>query len=899
MTSRTSSESGVALITVLLLLMLTSAMLAGFTSLAMSDARLRGADRAQTQAFYATHGALEKLTADMGNLFMTNVAPSAAQINSLQAAAPVMPGVAFVDKSGGSGYAITYPVNPDGSPMTTAGTVTTGLFEGMIGIITPYTMAVTGKVTAGPDAGAEVMLRRTMQSVAIPLFQFGVFSNLDLAFHASSNLKMDGRVHTNGNLFLAASTNWQLTLSQKVTAVGEVIRTNIENGYPNAVLYNGVVSMAQSTNTFRNLGAGEGSLVGGLGTAQNEPTWTNLSIGTYNGYIRNGRTGARRLVLPFMQNGAQAIALIKRGQFGDDPLVLQQKYYTMASLRILLSDSVAEITGLPGIGPGAPRPLVGVVGPPGRPEALSLSGANPVGISGRGAGPNGVMNDGDDTVAVQHNVYRSQVNTPQIDGFIKIEMQQPNRTWVDVTDEILNLGINGRNQDPTAGCAVEPDQDAILRLQRVRNFPSTMFPPTVGADINPCGVVAGSPTGFTPAASDYWPMALYDEREGLRRESIQDNHGLNLYLGGVMNYIELDARNLSRWFQGAIGASGPGAIAVTGYTVYFSDRRGNKNAASAETGQYGAEDFVNPPWNGTGAPNGALDPGEDVNQDGVFDTYGQIPSVGGAAGQSLPGAILPLTVDARPWTNLNDPALHAALPGQPAQPAWPDEPDATQANRPTAAEIAQANRTILFRRALKLTNGRLGNITAPLTVVAENPVYVQGDWNADNSNAPNFPNGGVATAIMGDAITILSNSWNDVNSFTQPNYLCFANPCVGTQRTASNTWYRFAALAGNPVPFSYGGGAEESFGGDGGVHNFLRLLEDWTGKNINYMGSMAIFYFSQQATGIFKFGNNVYRSPSVRNYNFDVNFLNPALLPPLTPMFRDINTTGFTQVIEN
>ena len=91
MTSRTSSESGVALITVLLLLMLTSAMLAGFTSLAMSDVRLRSADRAQTQAFYATHGALEKLTADMGNLFMTNVAPTAAQINALQNLAPVFP----------------------------------------------------------------------------------------------------------------------------------------------------------------------------------------------------------------------------------------------------------------------------------------------------------------------------------------------------------------------------------------------------------------------------------------------------------------------------------------------------------------------------------------------------------------------------------------------------------------------------------------------------------------------------------------------------------------------------------------------------------------------------------------------------------------------------------------
>lgn len=50
---------------------------------------------------------------------------------------------------------------------------------------------------------------------------------------------------------------------------------------------------------------------------------------------------------------------------------------------------------------------------------------------------------------------------------------------------------------------------------------------------------------------------------------------------------------------------------------------------------------------------------------------------------------------------------------------------------------------------------------------------------------------------------------------------------------------------------------------------------------------MATFYYNRQATGIYKFGNNVYRSPSTRNLTFEVNFVNPALLPPLTPMVRE------------
>jgi hypothetical protein len=38
----------------------------------------------------------------------------------------------------------------------------------------------------------------------------------------------------------------------------------------------------------------------------------------------------------------------------------------------------------------------------------------------------------------------------------------------------------------------------------------------------------------------------------------------------------------------------------------------------------------------------------------------------------------------------------------------------------------------------------------------------------------------------------------------------------------------------------------------------------------------------------------VYGAPT-RNFTFDTTFLTPALLPPLTPVFRDINTLGFKQ----
>jgi hypothetical protein len=54
-------------------------------------------------------------------------------------------------------------------------------------------------------------------------------------------------------------------------------------------------------------------------------------------------------------------------------------------------------------------------------------------------------------------------------------------------------------------------------------------------------------------------------------------------------------------------------------------------------------------------------------------------------------------------------------------------------------------------------------------------------------------------------------------------------------------------------------------------------------------------YASRQATGIYKCCVNVYGAPT-RADNFDTNFLTPALLPPGTAMFRDVNTLTFRQI---
>ena len=295
------NQRGVALVAVLLILFMTSAILAGFLFTASTDVQLRAVDRSRTRALYAAHGAIEKLTADLGDLFATDFAPNRDDLQDLEAAAPVMEGMAFTADDG-LGYNIVPAngFNGAGAPIAASGVVESGPYEGFVGLITPYWLWVTSH---GSD-GAEARLRRRLQTVSIPCSSSACYSETDLSFFAGPDFNFGGRVHTNGNLFLASGSTLQLT--DKVTAFREVIRTHLSNGWLTTNGYNGRVRPITTPGSFRDLEREEGSLQGTLGSDPNEPTWTDRSVSTYHGNIRNGRTGAKQLTAAAHHRGQPA-----------------------------------------------------------------------------------------------------------------------------------------------------------------------------------------------------------------------------------------------------------------------------------------------------------------------------------------------------------------------------------------------------------------------------------------------------------------------------------------------------------------------------------------------------------------------------------------------------------------
>jgi hypothetical protein len=569
---------------------------------------------------------------------------------------------------------------------------------------------------------------------------------------------------------------------------------------------------------------------------------------------------------------------------------------------------------------------------------------------------------------------------PLVGGWLRVEAKWNDGVWHPVTNEWLQLGFaRGVNPPqkpgyncttPTTnylatapGCNFLPDhKNAILYFQMTKDS-NVVGTPSTTADypLTGAGLYYDTSTATYKSQYNWYPLNLYDAREGENYDVASTFTQGTGTPNGIMNEVELDVGNLRNWLLGLTGTTGSNVNYTTqnGYILYFSDRRGMQFATTAQGanyqyqwGEYGYEDTVNYANIGNKLePDGALDPvnyngvsPEDVNSNGVLDYYG-VKGVGDAYGTNL--------------TSDTDTMTH---PSPFAQRLGTSE-------RVPLTSAGVANRVTGARHALKLVDGSLGQLpTMPpgnsynncsqtaanptacggFTVGSENPVYIFGNY---NTNCPSASAAGCTTtnatydatwssttaaesphaaaSVIADAVTLLSNNWRDVGcvSGSSTTYCPTSganavqaysgsmvnniNPGSGATQATPNrfavtSYYRVAIAGGKTIAFDDTTGTPDAyFGMDGGVHNFLRQLEDWSGspnsagpqgglQSLYYKGSIVSLYWNAYATGTWKCCNLVYHPPN-RQYNFDNLFAIPANLPPGTPMFRNVDNLSYRQ----
>lgn len=791
-----------------------------------------------------------------------------------------------------------------------------------------------------------------------PRFDFGgrVHSNNNIFFAAGTGLFFSSKVSAHKQVFTDVGKNGQsyTTWGDNVNiknASGVYVRLSNQMGSVLTAPVNGppVTTAPQPTAyASANWGANQGLFQGNLLSptkllnlpiklnAQNQGVAVDLIELVKRGKNVGDLWNSGSLTVP-RPAGAPVIAAVTAAT-SDDAITASDRYYNKTGIRISLADGKAK---LPGCADAVGAAIAGVCGV--RLDGAAVpgpTGLNPVPLAPRGYQPLAMSDGYRGTELNGERFFRNfnQSSGAAVEMWIKIETVVYNPATqvydkVDITADILSLGITQAASGVLNlnGYGIT-DSRSVIKLQRFEidgaaiprsavAAPNSYITtngtsnnviagtvPTAGAPAPTCATgvftrVDGGdsiPNNFTQDNQLHsrradglgtagarrrcvvpFPINMFDTREGLfnetpavfNRDVVYNNAALvpagskNVPWAGIMSLVDVDVANLKRFLDGnwdagttlpaagtAFTAANARALRSTdipssnGWVLYLSDRRGDFDF----DGEYDMEDIF-------GNNNGNLDGGEDINVDTRLQT-----------------------------DTVNESRTYATS---------------------VAPDVAAVFDHKYYRRGIRLINGfdlpgQYNTVTPAntrgFTVASENGVYVLGNYNATGvvnaagfSTVPDYlPQGArdVPASIAADAVTILSRSWTDANSF--------ANPYDSSVRPAAlETTTRFAMLSGDSITTI---AAAPNQGGtdirmNGGVHNFIRFLEQWNVR-LNYCGSLINLFNAHNNNGTYKNGNGTVYSPPTRNWIFDASFLDINRIPPGSPFFQSIQITGFQRM---
>ncbi len=763
-----------------------------------------------------------------------------------------------------------------------------------------------------------------MEVAMIPVFQFGIFYNMDLEFFPGQTMTISGPVHTNGRLMARGEAGGSAILSfrDRITAAEGLfadgqMKANYrrrDGSNPSDAGGTGAVYYFNTAGSSVNLyGSHLGSnkwrdhKMGGANETQTTKLqFKTFSLTTYTGNVRTNVHGVTKLQLPSIGNYKET----------NDPNTPEDD-----------RNNGRQIIEAPAPGDSSGIKLAKI----GRQAGLYIV-VNPDSVTRIGRLPDGT------NVTMLSRSYRCFLNRVSVDGtqvFDEIVLPgQPsygynnNGTPGDLTDDTMYQNIMpNRFTDKTS---VGTNQ--VLRIPasgRACDDPvSTVF------------ATAGTTTGYSGATRPTFPTLtdsyFYDMRRAGNNSGFPYNRSTNAYTPRAIAKIDFHHTR----FKMAVERS---LLGFTGSTIYYP-------SLPTTAGQWG--NFV---YNPAASRGGYL---LGINFGGLTDFSG-FPTSATAAPANYWAD--PFRIYYAPANNAvaaitTDPNTLAVAPST-LQSAW-YEGIAVYVHSVDAEErvLASGIPQRVFS-GVRLWNGRgplvsrTGTDVTGFTFATNDAAYIVGHYNADgtinsNQNATGF--GGYSAAypdsaseklvsVIADAITILSQptftsnsgyyqtgGWSDGFSAhsvqTASAYSSSwqsTNPSSSNQYDGINTSRRHAvmpnlAAAGalgsaftvkpdpvtteiscallmglvpsnhNPTGLTNGppsAAANQQY--SGGAHNFPRMLEPWNSYDLYIRGSMVALYESRVAMEPWNL--RVYNAPN-RHWGLHNDLRSPTHEIPLEPI---------------
>ncbi len=787
---------------------------------------------------------------------------------------------------------------------------------------------------------AKTVLEMAFKSRVIPLFQFAAFYNGDLEMNSTSNMTLSGWVHTNSNLYVqpfTTSSTISTTFLSRVTAAGSIYNrvdssnTGTQNGITR-VLITGNNCTSGSCTSFP---AHSLSFSNSLSAA---------TINSFSGKVKDGTAGAVVLKTP-------PPGFLRKRNYLDNSI---GEYYAKADMRLeMVPDrDVTDKTATPWTRDKARIPFnftAITTGGSGSCSTTAPTGTDPLTA--------GLPSIAKDPVANYIDSTRQNASTLHCNVFTKGQLQslrQPvlvlnNTNTALQTAENTTLGRPGTLPTPPTLSGTANTLATKTKILRALQVALASTPTPVPFDIlsqpfsntayttfgNPAKsfkdeftrLIGTIPTSTLPAADvtvltastvtpnqiaallSAWFLPAPVQRvesTNIQEGTTNNRRSSGFYDGRERRWITMLQTNiasLSVWNRDGVYVEGTDTNLTT---AYASSNTLKDTAFSNVTGTTSTASFTN----GLAFDRAAAD---STKPAGTLQYLGL-----GSADTTEGGLVFHATVS----DDLDGDGTIAAANDvkiNTANPIYKTNSDGTNTTVSLDYPRMYAGSTNSYQSPFGFAFNGGNYLPAPMTLVTDQAIYVQGDFNNNGAtqppNAINTPDPNrLPASIIGDTITTLSNQCTNnttTSTASTTNHLGVPAGQLNCGLPRSTTGSVNVTVGGNTASYysvtgptavnaaflSYTRRSNGNLGTgrgygttptqySGGLNNYMRMLENWgQAQYFNYSGSFVSLGTPLEYSGNYVSGGggSSYYNIPVRNFNFDLNFNAFSNMPPLAP----------------
>jgi Tfp pilus assembly protein PilX len=790
---------------------------------------------------------------------------------------------------------------------------------------------------------AKTVLQMEFKSRIVPLFQFAVFYDGDLEMNSTSNMTIGGRVHTNSNFYIqpyTADPTISTTFLSPITAAGSIYN-RIDAMVNPDLAFAGVIQVRPGS--CLPLITGNGNCFPAYTSTSSDSLFSNpldpSQINAFGGRVSDGAAGTVPLYVP------EPGFLRKRNYF-DNSI---GEYYAKADIRLeMLPDrDVTDFTTTPWTRNTAIIPF--------NFTAIKTGGSGTCTTASPVAGTDPAINYIDplrkNASTLKCNVLtKGQLQSLRQPVLVLTNLNQTNATLRTTEGTTLGkptlpttlptLSVTTANNQILRALQVAlvstPSPIEFDRLDTAFSDPAysagslntfkTEFTRLIGniTTLSPgdrTNLLAASPNEIAALGGAWFrPAPIQRIESNNLQDTANNSRSSGFYDGREQRWISMLQTNivsLSVWnrdglyVEASTAATGtvPDSVLTTAYQTNndMKDAAFNSGTGANFTDSFAFDRAVADATKPVGTLQylglGSIDTTEGglvfyatVNDD--LDGSGTIV----AANDVTPDSTTPILKKKADGTNFLDSSGNTVTIDYPRK------------YRGAATATPRSPFGFAF-------NG--GNyLPAPLTLVTDRAIYVQGDFNNNGAVQPaaaaNTPDPNrLPASVIGDTITVLSNQCLNTSNSSLPtitNHLgvpagqlnCglpraatgsvdvivggvtpdYYNVTGPTAVNAAFLSYTDRSNGNHGIGRGYTTGATAPTNRySGGINNYMRMLENWggaAGQFFNYSGSLVSLGNPLEYSGQYLSGGTYYNIPS-RNFNFDTKFNAFNALPPLSP----------------